>query len=98
MTNLTENGHCTASQEFFCVRRYELYQKIFILAANIPLLVTSFLGNILIIAALQKVSTCLHSASRTLFRSLEVTDLCVGLVTQPLFVSYIIITQDSERC
>ena len=80
------------------MRPYEPYQKIFILAANIPLSVTAFLGNILIIAALQKVSTCLHSASRILFRSLAVTDLCVGLVTQPLFVSYIIITQDSERC
>ena len=98
MTNLTETGNCTTIQELYCVRRYEPYQKIFILAANIPLSVTAFLGNILIIAALQKVFTSLHSASRILFRSLAVTDLCVGLITQPLFVSYIVTTQDSEGC
>ena len=98
MTNITETGNCTTIQEFYCVRCYEPYQKIFILAANIPLSFTAFLGNILIIAALQKVSSSLHSASRILFRSLAVTDLCVGLITQPLFVSYIITTQDSEGC
>ena len=98
MTNLTQDGNCTTIQELYCARRYGSYQKIFILAANIPLSVTAFLGNILIIAALQKVSTSLHSASRILFHCLSVTDLCVGLVTQPLFVSYIITTQHSERC
>ena len=99
MTNLTGNGNCTTViPELYCVRRYESHQTIFILAANIPLSVTAFLGNILIIAALQKVSRSLHSASRILFRSLAVTDLCVGLITQPLFVSHLISTQHSKRC
>ena len=98
MTNLTQDGNCTTIQELYCARRYGSYQKMFILAANIPLSVTAFLGNILIIAALQKVSTSLHSASRFLFRCLAVTDLCVGLTAQPLLVSYLMSPDNSKRC
>ena len=100
MANLTENRNYTTAQTLHCVpRHYGLYEKTFILAANIPLSVIAFLGNILIIAALQKVSMpSLHSASRIMFRSLAITDLCVGLITQPLFVSYLISIEHSERC
>ena len=46
--------------------------------------ITATLGNILILLALNKVtSTC--PPTKLLFRCLAVTDLCVGLVTQPLF-------------
>ena len=46
--------------------------------------ITATLGNILILLALNKVtSTC--PPTKLLFRCLAVTDLCVGLITQPLF-------------
>ncbi|XP_078356597.1 histamine H2 receptor-like [Oculina patagonica] len=50
---------------------------------NIFLAITAFLGNTLIFLALGRRS-CLHAPSRLLIRCLTFTDLCVGLVTQPL--------------
>ena len=47
--------------------------------------ITATLGNVLILLALNKVtSTC--PPTKLLFRCLAVTDLCVGLITQPLFI------------
>ena len=57
---------------------------VFFLAFNISLSVTAFLGNALILVALNKV-TSLHPPTKLLLRCLAVTDLCVGLVTQPLY-------------
>ena len=99
MTNLTEKLNHSTVHEWSCVtRRYGIDQKIFIVAFNILLSTTAFLGNILIVAALQKVSTSIHSSSRLLFRCLAVTDLCVGLTTQPLLVSYLMSADNSKRC
>ena len=50
---------------------------------NILLSITASLGNILIIFVLGKESS-LHPPSRLLLRSLAFTDLCVGLVVQPV--------------
>ena len=44
-------------------------------------------GNLLILVVLPKVSS-IHRPSRVLFRCLSITDLCVGLVSLPLFVVY----------
>ena len=44
------------------------------------------LGNALILNVLPKV-TSLHSPTKLLFGNLAVTDLCVGLISQPLFVT-----------
>ena len=52
-------------------------------ALNIFLSITTFLGNALILVALHKASS-VHPPTKLLFRCLAVTDLCVGLVTQPL--------------
>ena len=99
MANLTLDGNHTTIQELYCVPRlYGLSGKIFIYVANISLSFTAFLGNTLIIAALQRVSASLHSPSRALFLCLAISDLCVGLITQPLFVSYLISIDHSERC
>ena len=46
--------------------------------------ITATLGNVLILLALNKV-TSICPPTKLLFRCLAVTDLCVGLVTQPLF-------------
>ncbi|XP_078342797.1 melanocyte-stimulating hormone receptor-like [Oculina patagonica] len=56
----------------------------FISALNIFLAITASVGNSIIIIALHKVTT-LHPPTKLLFRCLAVTDLCVGLITQPLY-------------
>ena len=58
---------------------------VFLLAFNISLSVAAFLGNALILVALNKV-TSLYPPTKLLLRCLAVNDLCVGLVTQPLHV------------
>ena len=57
---------------------------LFTFSLNVFLSITASLGNILILIALHKVSS-LHPPTKLLFPSLAVTDLCVGLVSQPLF-------------
>ena len=54
-------------------------------ALNIFLSITASLGNALILIALHKVSS-IHSPTKLFFRCLAVTDLCVGIIVQPLFV------------
>ncbi len=57
---------------------------VFLSALNIFLSVTATLGNTLILLALHKESS-LHPPTKLLFRCLAVTDLCAGLISQPLF-------------
>ena len=54
---------------------------------SILLSITTFVGNSLILVALHKEST-LHAPSKLLYRCLATTDLLVGLVAQPLAVTY----------
>ena len=64
-------------------------ELIFLSVLNIFLSVTTFLGNTLILAALPK-ETSLHPPSKLLFRNLAITDLCVGIIAEPLLVAYLI--------
>ena len=59
-------------------------RHIFIPVLNIVLSITATLGNVLILVALRKVSS-LHPPTKLLFRCLAFTDLCVGLISQPLY-------------
>ncbi|XP_068747148.1 adenosine receptor A3-like [Montipora capricornis] len=52
-------------------------------ALNIFMSITAFIGNAIVVAALNKVSS-LHPPSKLLFRTLAATDLCVGIISQPL--------------
>ena len=54
-------------------------------ALNVILAITASVGNALILVALRKDSS-LHPPSKLMFRCLTVTDLCVGLLSQPLYV------------
>ena len=56
-------------------------------AVHIFLSITAFLGNSLTLVALHKISS-LHPPSKLLYRCLATTDLLVGLVAQPLYVTY----------
>ena len=57
-------------------------ELIFISVLNIFLSITAFLGNVLILVALPKVSS-LHLPSKVLYGSLAATDLCVGVIVEP---------------
>ena len=67
----------------------------FIFSVNILLSVTATLGNALILVALHKDSS-LHPPTKLLFRCLALTDLCVGLISQPLFGTFIFRVSSSE--
>ena len=58
---------------------------IFLTALNIFLSIFATLGNTLILVALRNVSS-IHPPTKLLFRCLAITDLCVGLLCQPLYV------------
>ena len=55
-------------------------------SVNILLSITTFLSNSLILVALHKESA-LHAPSKLLYRCLATTDLLVGLIAQPLYVT-----------
>ena len=76
-----------------------LSEFIFVSVLNIFLSTTAFLGNILILVALHK-RTSLNKPSKLLFRNLAVTDLCVGIIVEPLFVAYLmsVVTERWEIC
>ena len=59
----------------------------FISVLNSVLSVTVFLGNALILSAFHK-EPSLHPPSKLLLRNLATTDLCVGLIAEPLAVIF----------
>lgn len=98
MENLTVDENNTTVQQLFCpTGPYGVHLKIFISVLNIPLCATAFLGNIVIIVAVKKVSS-LRPPSKLLFSCLAVTDLCVGAITQPLLVTYLMSPEHSKLC
>ena len=56
---------------------------------NIFLSITAFLENSLILFALHK-ELSLHPPSKRLLRNLAITDLCVGLIGEPLYVTLLL--------
>lgn len=63
---------------------------------NILLAITASCGNIVTLVALQKQFT-LPSPSRVLFRSLATSDVCVGLISQPLFAASLLLIGHGRR-
>ncbi|XP_022794694.1 adenosine receptor A2b-like [Stylophora pistillata] len=87
--NSTSCEKQTSGQDIFCaIRLYGLQQKIFIVILIIIISITAVVGNVLIIVALKRVFS-LHPPSKILFRCLASTDLGVGLLAGPLFVSFL---------
>ena len=89
LKNFSEDKTHKTVQELFCsaefVRGVES-ELIFLSALNIFFFVTAFLGNTLILVALHK-ETSLHPPSKLLYRNLAITDLCVGIIVEPLYVT-----------
>ena len=89
-TNLTDDENQKPLRELWCsaefIRGVDC-ELIFLSAVNIFLSITAFLGNTLILVALHK-ETSLHPPSKLLYRNLAITDLCVGIIVEPLTVTY----------
>lgn len=51
---------------------------------NMPLSLSAFLGNLIILISLRK-ATSINRPTKLLFQNLAVTDLCIGFICQPLF-------------
>ena len=90
LKNFTEDDSKTVedlscSAEFF---RGVDCQLIFISALKIFLSITAFLVKTLILVALLK-ETSLHPPSKLLYRNLAITDLCVGIIADPLAVTHL---------
>ena len=87
--NFTEDENHKTVQELLCSAEFDRGVKsefLFLSALSIFLSVTAFLGNTLILAALHK-ETSLHPPSKLLYRNLAITDLCVGIIVEPLYVT-----------
>ena len=87
-TNLTGDPNWKTYEEFACSTEFtgEVHKHLIVLLAlNGFVSITAFLGNTLILVALQKESS-LHPSSKRLFRNLATTDLCVGLIAGPLLL------------
>ena len=91
ITNLSRSGTPTKTfRELLCSPSLVCglqQESVSFAAVNILLSITTFLGNSLILVALHKESS-LHPPSKLLYRCLSTTDLLVGLVSQPLHVTY----------
>ena len=91
LTNFTEYENKKSVDELYC--SVELIrgvdgENIFLSSLNIFLSIGAFLGNTLILVALHK-ETSLHPPSKLLYRNLAITDLCVGIIVEPLAVTYL---------
>ena len=80
MGNSTEDRNAISSEAFNLAK--------VTITLNILLSITASLGNTLILIALRKVIS-LHSPTKLLFQCLAITDLGVGLISQPLYVIYL---------
>ena len=61
-------------------------ELVFLSVINTILSITAFLGNTLILVAFRK-DTSIHPSSRLLYRNLAITDLCVGIILEPVLVA-----------
>ena len=91
MKNFTGDANHKSYEELYCsaelTRGVHLSQLIILSVLNIFLSITAFLGNTLILVALHK-DRSLHPPSKLLFRSLAITDLCVGIIVEPIRVTF----------
>ena len=88
--NLTEIVAKNTYLEYFCSERFNegiRYHLIFLSTFIVFLCIFTSLGNALILVALRKEST-LGSPSKLLLRSLATSDICVGMLSDPLAAIY----------
>ena len=94
MVNLTEGGNVTVMKTLLSAN-IRVDKNIAIEAVNIVFSITASLGNILILIALRKV-TSIHPPTKLLFQCLAITDLGVGLISQPLMATLILLVDNID--
>ena len=90
MKNFTRGENQQTVGELYCSAEFtgEVHGEfMFLSVINIFLSITAFLGNTLILVALHK-DTSIHPPSKLFYRNLAITDLCVGVIAEPLRVAY----------
>ena len=88
MMNISEHGHfSTSGQVHWVIDQRPFF--VFMFCLNIFLAFTATLGNTLILIALHKVSS-IHPPTKFLLRCLAMSDFCVGVIAQPLFVGFLL--------
>ena len=89
MVNSTEGENVTVMK----TPSIRVDYTIAIAAVYIVLSITASLGNILILIALRKV-TSIHPPTKLLFQCLAITDLGVGLISQPLMATLMLLVDN----
>ena len=98
MANLTVDGNHSTTQALFCTNGlFGVQLHIFLSVLNICLCLTAFLWNVIILIALRK-GCSFHPPSKLLFRCLASSDLCVGLILEPLYSAYLMSSRLSPIC
>ncbi|XP_078345852.1 adenosine receptor A3-like [Oculina patagonica] len=93
MENLTvKEDYSKSIQALFCTARSSGKHWIFFSAVNVLFSITAILGNALILIALHKESS-LHPPSKLLYRCLAITDLLIGLITEPVYAYFFTIEE-----
>ena len=90
-TNITGEKNKKTRAELYCSTEFtvEVHDEVtFLSAINIFLSMTAFVENSLVLVALHKTRS-LHPPSKLLFLNVAITDLCVGIIVEPLYVSYL---------
>ena len=90
-TNITGKKNKKTRAELYCSTEFtvEVHDEVtFLSAINIFLSMTAFVENSLVLVALHKTRS-LHPPSKLLFLNVAITDLCVGIIVEPLYVSYL---------
>ena len=99
ITNFTGKESQITIEQLYCSAQLggKVHGYLILLSViDIFLSITAILGNILILAALRK-ETSLHPPSKLLLRNLAITDLCVGIIVEPLSAIYWA-SEATERC
>ena len=87
--NISKDINST-DQVVSCIRNLEFYQIIFLATLNILSAMIALIGNSIVILALLK-TTSLHPPSKVFLGSLALTDLFVGVVSQPFYVMILLL-------
>ncbi|CAH3169411.1 unnamed protein product [Porites lobata] len=90
-TNITLEKNKKTIAELYCSTEFtaEVHNEVtFLSAINIFLSMTTFVENSLVLVALRKTRS-LHPPSKVLYLNLALTDLSVGIIVEPLYVSYL---------
>ena len=87
--NISKDINST-DQVVSCIRNLEFYHIIFLATLNILSAMIALIGNSLVILALLK-TTSLHPPSKVFLGSLALTDLFVGVVSQPFYVMILLL-------